>query len=98
MARLYDDLCLFNFRYGVTTRSTRFFTFHVRCKTDKVKRTLQGLTDVPPPMSKSVSECIVYSSVIISVFFSYMRSRPIYRLSDKYLYCFRVLFHFSPLN
>jgi hypothetical protein len=44
-----------------------------------------------PPMLKSMSECIVYLSVLKAVSFSYLRSRLIYRLSDKYLCCLRVL-------
>jgi hypothetical protein len=42
-------------------------------------------------MPKSVFECIICTSRIIVVSFSYMRFRPIYRLSDQYLHSLRVL-------
>jgi hypothetical protein len=47
-----------------------------------------------PPMLKSMSECIVYLSVLKAVSFSYLRSRLIYRLSDKYIFCFRFFVFF----
>jgi len=53
------------------------------CKTCKVKRIRRGWTAFLPTMHKSVSECIMYSNVIISVLFLKLRSRPIYRLSRK---------------